>query len=127
MPFPALRAAALALIGLAAVGCGTEIGDECDSDAACGTGRFCDLNSEQGYCTIGGCTANSCPENSICVVFDNEESFCMAACSSGDDCRDGYVCDTDNAAHGFCRVQAECTPESATPEQQERFAECREP
>lgn len=127
MPWSALRSAALAFVGLAALGCGTEIGDECDSDAACGAGRFCDTSSRDGYCTIGGCTANSCPENAICVVFDNEESFCMGVCDSGEDCRTGYVCDTENAAHGFCRQRAECTPEDATEDEQARFAECREP
>ncbi len=83
MPLSALfRTASLALLAAVFVGCGPDIGDPCTSSAACGTGRVCDLTSTDGYCTIPGCTADSCPDDSVCVEFPNEESFCMALCDS---------------------------------------------
>lgn len=115
MPAP-LRSLLLTAVGLLALACGPEIGDECSSSAECGAGRTCDLNSAGGYCTIGGCTANSCPENSVCVTFRNTESWCMAWCETGEDCREEYVCDTANGPmgpdgpHGFCRAPAACMP-----------------
>ena len=74
--------------------CGQEIGDACNSSAECGTGRLCDRASKDGYCTVTPCTVapNSCPENSFCVEFSNEQTFCMAACEENDDCREGYTC-----------------------------------
>jgi len=120
MSLPDLRIAGLALVGLMTFACGPEIGDECSSDAECGTGRICDLNSRDGYCTLGGCEPNSCPENSVCVTFRNTESYCMAICGSGEDCRDGYVCDAVNGDHAFCRVRAACMPE----DDPEAFPEC---
>jgi hypothetical protein len=84
-------------------GCGfNDIGDECSTDTQCGTGRICDRTSEGGYCTIPDCEADSCPENSVCVEFANEESYCMALCDDGE-CREDYVCDTENGAAPFCR------------------------
>ncbi len=106
-----LRHSLLAAFGLLALACGPEIGDECSSDAECGSGRICDLSSTDGYCTLGGCTANSCPENSVCVTFRNSESYCMAICDTDEDCRSGYVCDGVNGAHAFCRVRAACMPD----------------
>ncbi len=86
--------------------CGQEIGDECNSSAECGTGRTCDRASKDGYCTVTPCTVapNSCPENSLCVEFENEQTFCMAGCADGDDCRDGYECvDHDASDHAYCQ------------------------
>lgn len=74
--------AALPVAAALLVGCGPEIGDECTSDAQCGQGRICDLQSKDGYCTIVNCSENSCPDNSVCVEFANEETFCMALCDS---------------------------------------------
>lgn len=86
--------------------CGQEIGDECNSSAECGTGRLCDRASKDGYCTVTPCTVapNSCPDNSLCVEFVNEQTFCMAGCSEDDDCRDGYECvEHDASDHAYCR------------------------
>ncbi len=83
-------------------GCATEIGDECTSSAECGSGRICDRASKGGYCTITPCSPDSCPENSVCVEFENDESYCMGICDGSDDCRGGYTCDKTSAAHPFC-------------------------
>lgn len=85
------------------VGCGAEIGDACANDAECGQGRSCDRASRGGYCTVTPCEANSCPESSVCVEFVNEQTYCMAACDSNDDCRTGYVCDRESGAVPFCK------------------------
>lgn len=96
-----MRAKLLFLLTLTA--CGTEIGDECSSDVECGNRRICDQASKGGYCTISPCTPNSCPANSVCVEFENEQTYCMAVCESGDDCRDGYSCDESTGPAPFCR------------------------
>lgn len=85
-------------------GCSTEIGDECTSDAECGEGRVCDRASHAGYCTISPCGPNSCPENSVCVRFANDLTYCMGLCEHNDDCREGYTCIQDNGAPvPYCR------------------------
>ncbi len=96
----------LALASGGLVGCSTEVGDSCSSNAECGQGRICDRASRGGYCTVTPCGPDTCPENSICIEFENEETYCMGLCESGDDCRDGYACDKESAARPFCR-QAE--------------------
>ncbi|MCK6569871.1 hypothetical protein L6V77_02050 [Myxococcota bacterium] len=95
--------AALALLGTSGA-CSTEIGDGCTSDAECGEGRVCDRASRAGYCTVSPCGPNSCPENSICVRFENDVTYCMGVCESHEDCRKGYTCtDDDGAPVKYCR------------------------
>jgi hypothetical protein len=97
-------ALALLFSSVTLVGCGAEIGDDCSSSAECGQGRFCDRASRGGYCTVTPCIRNSCPENSVCVEFENEETYCMRVCGSTGDCdRSGYVCDKESGPTGFCR------------------------
>ncbi len=91
-------------IGLCLFGCAAEIGDDCSSDLACGQGRACDLASRGGYCTISPCEPGSCPEEAVCVIFENSESYCMRTCGGGDDCRSGYRCDRETASKPFCRA-----------------------
>ena len=84
-------------------GCKREIGDECIDDSQCDIGRICDLKSEGGYCTITPCSPESCPNDSTCVQFINDQSYCMAVCDRDDDCREGYRCDQETANTPFCR------------------------
>lgn len=91
----------LALLGL--WGCEKAIGDDCGSDLECGQSRICDRSSKDGYCTVSPCDARSCPEESTCVEFDDGSTWCMAVCGGDGDCRDGYQCDKEAAAVGFCR------------------------
>ena len=89
---------------LLSTGCGKEIGDDCSSNAECGVGRVCDLDSEDGYCTVTPCTPGSCPEEAVCVEFENLETYCMRGCGSDDDCRGGYSCfDEDDTPVPYCR------------------------
>jgi hypothetical protein len=105
---------AVFLAALAAAGCRPEIGDECLTSLDCSSqgDRLCDTSQPEGYCTIFGCEPDACPDNSICVGFGLEldpacseandgtdprwprfeRTFCMLACETTDDCRDGYVC-----------------------------------
>lgn len=85
------------------LGCGAEIGDACQNSAECGQGRICDQASRAGYCTASPCEPGSCPDEALCVEFENEETYCMARCSGNDDCRPGYVCDRETASKAFCR------------------------
>ena len=81
----------------ALAGCGVSIGDECSSNYDCAAGRMvCDLNAPGGYCLREGCWENSdCPEDGVCVRFENRERYCMLGCDDTDDCRDGYTCIKD--------------------------------
>jgi len=83
-------------LGLCA-GCASEIGDECGANVDCSANgdRVCDTSVPGGYCTVLGCRAGSCPEEAVCVQWDDgvaERTVCMRSCGSGDDCRDGYQC-----------------------------------
>ena len=98
------RIALIVMLGLTGpTACDTDVGDSCSSNAECGQGRICDRASRGGYCTVSPCGPESCPENSICVEFENEETYCMGLCESNGDCRGGYVCDKESAARAFCR------------------------
>lgn len=88
---------------LASAACSTDVGDECTSDAECGRGRICDRASRAGYCTVSPCAPNSCPENSVCVRFENDLTYCMALCDTHEDCREGYSCVDRGAPVTYCR------------------------
>ena len=94
-------AAPLAL--MTALGCEAKVGDPCVSNTQCGVSRTCDTSSYEGYCTISPCTPTSCPSDSVCVEFEDLSTYCMATCSSDDDYRDNYTCDTSTSAAAFCR------------------------
>lgn len=99
------------LLSAALFGCAPGIGDECQTSADCSQNneRLCDVTQRGGYCTIFNCEPNTCPDESVCIVFGAalstaagcqedsglsrvQRSFCMASCGSDDDCRSGYVC-----------------------------------
>ncbi|MBU0552779.1 hypothetical protein KKB55_21245 [Myxococcota bacterium] len=100
---PWRRAALLLILLLALPACGKVIGDECISDLECDTGQVCDRASEGGYCTVTPCEVGACPDDGVCVTFEDGRSWCMARCDDSGDCRDGYACDKSLADHGFCR------------------------
>ena len=62
-----------------------------------------------GYCTSFNCVPDSCADEAICVAYRAalgnspecseatnssrlQQTYCMRACESGSDCRDGYAC-----------------------------------
>lgn len=90
-------------------GCSKEIGDPCVLSVDCGiqNNRTCDTSQTGGYCTQGGCTANACPDEAGCFLFEprvpgcsyddreaarNSRAYCMRSCDDDGDCRVGYVC-----------------------------------
>ncbi len=111
-------------VALALGGCGKEIGDACVVSSDCDPNgeRQCDNSQKEGYCTIQGCDATTCPEEAACIRFftggfsnktcetdpcsldelcdinkrcvprSAEIRYCMKKCDSDDDCRDGYEC-----------------------------------
>ncbi|HVK78302.1 MAG TPA: hypothetical protein VM734_33585 [Kofleriaceae bacterium] len=87
------------------LGCGKEIGDDCqlaiDCDPDTGS-RVCDLTQPGGYCSIRGCTFDSCPDESICVSFFNA-SFENRPC---DPAAPVSACDLDEV----CTLQGQCVP-----------------
>ena len=89
-------------IGMLSLGCAPKIGDECTANLDCGTQITCDLSQPDGYCTVPDCLAGSCPEESICVTFSNEENWCMGICSTNEDCRAGYECISGLGPHPYC-------------------------
>lgn len=91
----------LAIVGLALAGCQPDLGDGCSSSVDCSVDgeRICDTAQPDGYCTIPGCTADTCPSGGVCVEFRYEtqrlsSSWCMAKCNKDSGCReaDGYQC-----------------------------------
>ena len=102
--FPKLIAA---LLGALLAGCAPSVGDSCETSTECPSGAICDVTAPGGYCTIDGCDAESCPDGSVCVEFDDENTFCMEYCESDSECRRDYVCRSDVGAAGFCYVSAD--------------------
>ena len=94
--------AALALIVCA--GCTAQVGDACETDADCGQALRCDRSQPDGYCTVNACAVNGCPEESACIQFQDESTFCMRRCDTTSDCRDGYVCVGNYGDTAFCNA-----------------------
>jgi hypothetical protein len=97
--------AALLLVG---VGCAPSVGDSCAARAECPSGAICDTTAPNGYCTFEACVRNGCGDDSICIFFDEDISYCMKSCTDDADCRtdDGYVCRDDVGDVPFCYVAA---------------------
>ena len=83
-------------------GCAAMVGDTCTVDADCGQGLTCDISMPDGYCTLSDCDLSVCPDEGVCIVFDDDTSYCMLPCSGDGDCRSGYLCVTDFGVHPFC-------------------------
>ena len=97
-------------VGAAGAGCSPSIGSSCvvSTDCSAQGDRICDTAEPGGYCTVINCGSGTCPDNAVCVEFGPSASgcpysdyaapgrfamsFCMQACSSDSNCRDGYVC-----------------------------------
>src|SRR5262245_49972448 len=104
---------------LLALGCRPKIGDSCIQNIDCspdGTaGRICDVTSPNGYCTFASCTAASSPKAASSVSFrDGDFTFCMLACSSPDECRQGYDCVPPDPASGLVILDAQPRDDGAT-------------
>ena len=96
----------IALLSLSTVGgCASIVGDECTNDTDCGSGLVCDGSLPDGYCTRQNCDVDGCPDEGLCVLFDNDTSFCMRPCTASSDCRDSYQCVTDYGPHPFCAAK----------------------
>jgi hypothetical protein len=146
-PFTRLATLCLALVTAAlALGCTPQIGDKCTVSTNCSTtgDRLCDVTQPDGYCTTFNCEPGSCPEDSVCVNFGTrlspvegcapsqanspyKRSFCMANCSSDDDCRGGYHClaptqfnavlAEHSSGQKVCAVPPKAAPPEGTPNQ----------
>ena len=99
---------AIAAITLLAVfGCSPQVGDKCLNSIEC-QGLACDTTVEGGYCIRYGCDDGvSCPDESVCVEFDNVAA-CMRRCTGRDDerCPRDLVCRHDRDVP-FCFVAAD--------------------
>lgn len=91
---------------VALFGCAPNVGDSCESASECPLGAICDVTAPAGYCTLEGCDGESCPDGSVCVDFNEHESFCMKFCEDDRECRSGYVCRNDVGPAAFCYVAA---------------------
>lgn len=100
----ALVVSTAALLSLGAA-CTPQVGDACETNQQCNTGAICDTTAPDGYCTLTPCTQNNCPEESSCIAFENEETFCMLRCEDDGDCRTGYACRFDRGPIGFCYIE----------------------
>ncbi len=109
----ALFALALTLASLAPA-CAPLVGDACEDSTDCGRSMFCERSLPDGYCTIKDCEDRACPDDGVCIRFDESTSWCMQPCENDGDCRDDYVCVTDFGVHPFCN-DARGTPRSTEP------------
>ncbi|KYF92586.1 hypothetical protein BE20_11335 [Sorangium cellulosum] len=65
-----------------------------------------------GHCT-GACNTDSdCAGGGVCIALTTF-NMCVAPCETADDCRDGYMCDTDDTCWPGCTSDAQC-PEAGT-------------
>jgi hypothetical protein len=107
-----------AALAAAAAGCGHEIGDSCTISSECSPNgdRICDISQPGGYCTVIGCDADSCPEESVCVRFfpvgnasiscdPQTEDFDTDACTADELCTLAGYCAPRNAEVRFCMKQ----------------------
>jgi hypothetical protein len=104
----------LALSLSAMTACTPEIGDDCSTSTDCSINgdRLCDTTQTGGYCTVFNCEPNGCPDDALCVAFEEtscsgavqtsrfRRTFCMASCESDGDCRSGYRCVDTSAEPG---------------------------
>lgn len=93
-----------------APGCAAIVGDSCETQSDCGQGMFCEKSLPDGYCTIRSCVESGCPEEAVCIRFDNDTSYCMAHCGGDGDCRGGYRCVKDFGLYPFCNDASGETP-----------------
>ncbi len=96
------------LLALGAVACAPSVGDSCAVRAECPSGAICDTTAPNGYCTFDDCVRNGCSDDSVCVFFDEDTSYCMKYCTDDAECRtdDGYVCRDDVGDVPFCYTPA---------------------
>ena len=112
MDFPQIARTALAIFAVALLSfttaCAPSVGDSCAARAECPSGAICDTTAPNGYCTFEQCVRNGCSDDSLCVFFDEDTSYCMQSCTDDADCRtdDGYVCRKDVGDIPFCYVPA---------------------
>lgn len=97
--------------------CQPAVGDACEVQTDCGRTMYCERSLPGGYCTVRSCHVTPCPEDSTCVIFDPDTSFCMALCDTNGDCRSSYQCVTDYGPVSFCNDgRADAPPPSPSQE-----------
>ncbi len=59
----------IAFAAISTAGCGSQIGDSCQTSTDCDPNgnRICDLSQPGGYCTVMGCDETTCPSEATCV------------------------------------------------------------
>jgi hypothetical protein len=86
---------------VAAAGCQPRIGDGCGNSQNCSINgdRLCDNSQPGGYCLVFDCQPDACPDDAVCVRFNDDEPrhaivACMRRCGGDGDCRadQGYRC-----------------------------------
>ncbi len=86
------------------MGCVSIVGDSCTEDADCGTGLVCDASQPDGYCTRSSCKYDGCPDDGLCIAFNEDTSACVKPCLEDEDCRPEYMCVSVFGSHAFCGV-----------------------
>lgn len=124
---PSLRLL-IAALTVFAFACQPEIGDSCSNASDCSVQdqRTCDTTFPGGYCTVFGCGAGTCPEESTCIGFQSvlsiapecsdiavrprlQRTACMFSCSRDSDCRGGYACVDVSVANPWGAVVIEAS------------------
>ncbi|MBW2733702.1 MAG: hypothetical protein JRH20_15045 [Deltaproteobacteria bacterium] len=99
------------MLGVPLTGCSPVVGDECTTNIECSaTGdRICDTAQKGGYCTVQGCTPDSCPEEAHCISFYPTEFLERTCTPETEDAVDPALPATDDClpdefclSSGFC-------------------------
>jgi hypothetical protein len=94
---------------------GADDGESCVSNINCKGGNCIreregaggDVAYPGGYCSTRDCDADDeCFGDAVCISRERTTT-CMASCSSSDECRDGYKCQTRTDGTGFCDSSVE--------------------
>ncbi len=87
------------------------VGAPCTGDDQCNDANAkCITAAEgwpEGYCTITGCSAGSCPTGSECFQMTSGSTYCLKICTDKSHCGPSYACHSAGACIPAC-TQADC-------------------
>ena len=110
----------LALLASLLPSCANEIGDSCSTNIDCSTSgdRICDTAQRDGYCTIQGCGATTCPGEAVCISFypenflstpcDPETEDSVAIAEPTNDCLGSEICLSSGVCASFAQERRFC-------------------
>jgi len=102
------------LMAFPMMACDDEIGDSCSQNADCSSSgnRLCDTSMPGGYCTVEGCSADSCPGGSVCIAFFPVAALSVPCNPETEDRLGGNLATDDCLPTEICLSSGFCAPVS---------------